>query len=171
MVIKDAATGLCLGTNSFGANTQACNGGSAQSWTQSSSPWDSFSFNLQNKNAPGKCVGTDAYSGLAGLWPCTTHPDQVWHFEAANAQGFAEVVDGYGRCLSIQSGSTAQGAQLQASACTGSPDQFWDRPAGLYLENFKSGLVTGVLGASTSNGAAIVQWAKNTSNDQQWYQS
>jgi hypothetical protein len=170
MVIKDVATGLCLGANSFGANTQSCNGSSAQNWEESGWPQASASFNLQNKNAPGKCIGTDANSGLAGLWPCTTHPDQVWHFETANAQGFAEVVDGYGNCLSIQSGSTALGAQLQASPCTGSQDQFWLR-SGLFLQNFKSGFVAGVFGASTANGAPIVQWSRDTSNDQQWLES
>lgn len=171
MVIKDVATGLCLGAGSTWAYTQTCNGSSSQNWAQSSSPWNSYSFNVQNKNAPGKCVGTDAYSGLAGLWPCSTHPDQVWHWEVSNPQGYAELVDGYGRCLSIQSGSSGQGAQVQASPCTGSADQYWARTSGLYLQNYQSHLVMGVLGASIANGAPIVQWGMNSSNDQQWYQS
>jgi hypothetical protein len=171
MAIKDAATGLCLGAGSTWAYTQSCNGSSSQNWAQSTSPWDTGSFNLQNKNAPGKCVGTDAYSGIASLWPCTTHPDQVWHWEISNPQGYAELVDGYGNCLSVQSGSTGQGAQILSSPCTGSADQYWARTSGLYLENFKSHLVMGVLGASTATGAPIVQWSMNTSTDQHWYLS
>jgi hypothetical protein len=171
MEITDVATGLCLDATVLSwSSTSPCDGSPWQGWTQSATAWDTTTFNLQNGNARGKCIGTDANTGLAGLWPCTTHPDQVWHFEDTNAQGFAELADGYGNCLGTQSKSAAQGAQLQAGPCTGSPDQYWVR-SGLFLQNFQSGLVAGVLGASTTNGAPIVQWSKDTSSDQQWTES
>lgn len=130
-----------------------------------------WSFNLRNRNAPGKCLGTDTYSGLAQIWPCTTNPDQTVHWAASTAQGYAELADGNGNCLGIQSGSTAQGANIQTSPCTGRPDQYWAQTGtgGLYLQNYGSGLVMGVLGASTATDTPIVQWGMNTSNDQQWY--
>lgn len=37
-----------------------------------------------------------------------------------------------------------------------------------YLENYTSGKVLGVLGASTADGAKIVQWGLNKSDDQKW---
>ena len=37
-----------------------------------------------------------------------------------------------------------------------------------YLENYTSGKVLGVLGASTDDGAKIVQWGGNKSDDQRW---
>jgi hypothetical protein len=130
-----------------------------------------WSFNLRNRNATGKCLGTDTYSGLAQIWPCTTNPDQTVHWAASTAQGYAELVDGNGNCLGIQSRSTAQGGDIQTRPCTGSPDQYWTQTGtgGLYLQNYGSSLVMGVLGASTATDTPIVQWGMNTSNDQQWY--
>ena len=37
-----------------------------------------------------------------------------------------------------------------------------------YLRNYTSGKMLGVLGASLDDGARIVQWGKNTSDDQMW---
>ena len=75
----------------------------------------------------------------------------------------------------------AMGIRYQSSI-TGAPACLWWPsygptetfsllPAGdgwVYLDNYTSGKVLGVLGASTDDGAKIVQWGKNASDDQKW---
>ena len=56
-------------------------------------------------------------------------------------------------------------------SCAGTPDEGWTAvslPSGRYQISNGLGLCLGVLGGSTAQGAAVVQWGCNGSPDQQW---
>jgi hypothetical protein len=128
------------------------------------STWDQ----IYNWNS-NKCVGID--SGLAGIWNCTNNPDQTWHWgdDYLGVYAYRQLVNGNGKCLGVQGGSTAAGARVVAWTCNGNPDQYW-----LYnsfyntVTNNNSGMILGVSGGSTANSAAVVQWYNNGHPDQSW---
>lgn len=136
-------------------------------------------FRIHNSNARGKCIGI-APSTWAGDYYCTTNPDQTWHWGAANKAGFRELINGQGKCLGVNGGSTTPGALLRAWPCNGHGDQFWHSeftstsPA--YILNYQSTehgngdiVVIGVKYGSTANGAALIQWPAEVGHtDQMW---
>ena len=147
-----------------------------------------------------RCIGIDA-TGWAGLWNCTGNPDQEWdlfnpvvatrtvHFDiddttATNWTWYQlqnSNANPNQHCLGVDSGYTSVGARIRSWSCgslSSNPDQWWawsgpDSAGNYYLINYKSGLVVGVLGASTSNGAELVQWTFTTTPNrvpnQQWF--
>lgn len=142
-------------------------------------PGDPGEFRIHNYNARGKCIGIA--NGLAGDWDCTTNRDQTWRWGDANAEGYHELVNGDGKCLAVNGGSTDAGARILGYECVKSSDQYWEfwtNPWGWYeLVNYKgwflggsgSGWIVGVAGASTANGAALVLWPSLNHPDQMWY--
>jgi serine/threonine-protein kinase len=167
---QDFQTALCLDGSNGNAYTLACNGGGYQYWYHASVPFQILD------NLAQKCVGI--FGGLAGSYTCTTNPDQTWHWgqALANSGGFAQLVNGNGACLGVVNKSTSYGADINATACGSDPSQYWqpltspDSSTGYYyLENYNSGLVLGIGGGSTANGASLVQWTKLTHPDQYWY--
>jgi hypothetical protein len=135
-------------------------------------------FRIHNYNARGKCIGIA--NGLAGDWDCTSNPDQTWHWGEANKEGWRELVNGEGKCLAVNGGSTDAGARILGYACVKSSDQyweFWSTPpwdGWSTLMNYKgwiwgsSGWAVGVAGGSTANGAALVLWSSEGHADQIW---
>ncbi len=136
-------------------------------------------FTLVNYNS-GDCLGIlgGADDAPAVQWPCDGSANQTWTFgrEYGNSLYF-QLVNGDGQCLGVLGGSTAEGASVYGWSCLGPdhPDQYWEKvrstsdPDYRYLVNLNSGLVVGVLGNSTAEGASVVQWAnQNTENNQLW---
>ena len=124
---------------------------------------------IYNLNS-GRCLGIA--NGLAGIWNCTTHPDQTWHWGAyfPYQYNYRQLINGNGQCLGVQGGSTAQGARVVAWTCNGHEDQYWfyNSTPDYTVSNYSSGMVLGVYGGSTANGAAVVQWGGNGNGDQGW---
>jgi hypothetical protein len=67
------------------------------------------------------------------------------------------------------------GANIKAWSCDGTASQYWrtlNSPASAsgyyYLQNYNSHDVIGVGGASTANGASLVQWPQVGHPDQYW---
>jgi hypothetical protein len=167
---QDFQTGLCLDSSNGRAYTQSCNGGNFQHWERSSI----VTFQIYD-NYTAKCIGIDFYSGLAGSWSCTTNPDQTWHWGLTNPAGYTQLVNGNGACLGVDSGSLNEGANIKAWSCDGTASQYWrilNSPASAsgyyYLQNYNSHYVIGVGGASTANGASLVQWPQVSHPDQYW---
>jgi len=146
------------------------------------------SFRLHNVNAVGKCIGIDG-SGLAGDWTCTTNADQTWHWgtdpilpntnwdQLINGQS----VNGQPVCLGVQGGSDAMGARIVAWPClgTGHPDQYWNLGqsnfGGFNILNYQAlfdpntpASLIGVAGGSTANGAPIILWSNDGTQNQFW---
>lgn len=66
-------------------------------------------------------------------------------------------------CLGVANASKTHNANVMSWACNSSKDQFWnavlDAPTGCYVfYNYNSGLVMGVAGGSTADGAPVIQW-------------
>ena len=108
-----------------------------------------------------------------------TGRNQQWYVLPTDS-GYAELVNrNSGQCLSVVNNSTSAGAGLVQYPCYGAPNQQWY--LGVYQGNSNikgqtkvmtsrsSGLVADVVGASTSDGAAIDQWTNNGGWNQQWY--
>ncbi|MGI5214471.1 PQQ-dependent sugar dehydrogenase [Plantactinospora sp. CA-290183] len=70
-----------------------------------------------------------------------------------------------GKCLEIDGGSTADGAQAQISTCTATPRQTWT-VTGQTLRN--SGKCLDISGAGTANGTKIQLWTCNATAAQNW---
>jgi Ricin-type beta-trefoil lectin domain-like len=138
----------------------------------------SAGFRIHNSNARGKCIGIPP-STWAGDYYCTTNPDQTWHWGAANSAGFRQLINGQGKCLGVNGGSTVEGALLRAWRCNGHADQFWSTETVPnhhvdWILNYQSSYVNpdifviAVLNGSTANGAAVIQWPANEHADQMW---
>ena len=138
-------------------------------------------FNIHNANAPGKCIGIDT-NGLAGDWNCTANRDQVWTWAEALYPGWQQLVNLNGQCLGVQGGSEAVGARIVAWSClgTGHPDQYWQRGRAAYggneLNNYQAysdpntpAQLAGVAGGSTANGAPVILWYEDDTQNQFWY--
>jgi hypothetical protein len=80
-----------------------------------------------------------------------------------------EQLNGSGTSLTVSNNNTSGLSRLQYGwgAGTGGTDVFY--PTAYYrLLNVNSGLALDVNGASTANGAGIIQWPQNGGNNQQW---
>jgi len=124
---------------------------------------------------PNRCIGIDS-SGLAGLWNCTSNPDQDWQWVIFPiAPGWRPLENGLGQCLGVQGGSDAMGARVVGWPClgTGHPDQYWNLgthpPAlGNTLLNYKAfydpntpASLIGIAGGST--------WSDDGVENQLWF--
>src|ERR1700761_36798 len=112
------------------------------------------------------CLGiTGGASDAAAIqWACTESADQTWHWGSQyGTSGYDQLINNNNQCLSIAGSSTAEGADVVTAACNlHRLDQYWSTIyyGGGYswFVNYNSGQVIGVLGGSTAQGAAIVQW-------------
>lgn len=77
-----------------------------------------------------------------------------------------------GKCLQVSGASTADGAAVVQSTCTGAPHQLWKRTPviGGYVTftNVRSGKCLEVAGASGDNGAALDQSTCAAGANHQW---
>jgi hypothetical protein len=146
-------------------------------------------FNIVNPNS-GRCIGIDT-SGYAGIWNCTSNPDQTWHWQnfiSARGLTWAELENGNNMCLDLFGGKTSAGTRIIAVQCYGAASQDWTMPVGSgttvsYIYNLAAAdandptgfvigsngvAIVGVSGGSTANGAALVLWGPVNHPDQFW---
>lgn len=77
-----------------------------------------------------------------------------------------------GKCLNVDSGSFADGAQVMQWGCQGGNDELWTlRP---YQDAYQvvvkhSGKCLNVSGASTADGGQVIQWPCVGANNELWY--
>ncbi len=129
--------------------------------------------NIFNEKS-GRCIGIGS-NLYAGDWTCTNNNDQLWYL--TNCAGlYCNLENENNQCLGVAGGSTQEGARIQGYRCDGTSNQLWNynnycvsgpHSFQQFLENF-DGYVIGVQGASTANGAPLIQYAPNTSTDQCW---
>jgi hypothetical protein len=114
-------------------------------------------------NGPGgKCVdvagdNTGGNGAAVQLWDCqgTAATDQQWTW---NGQTLRTL----GRCLDVQSGSTANGAKLQLWDCNGSGAQNWVQE-GNRMRNPQSNRCIDSPSGATANGTRLQIWDCNGS--------
>lgn len=136
--------------------------------------------------ASGRCVGIS--NGLAGIWDCTGNADQMWHWEDPRWTEYSitwfNIVNGRGECLAVAGADPAPGAQVVGfNNCAGtrSADQLWatfhvlgsiDQLTNLNgyrrMQQGQRGGFLGVAGGATNNGARVVQWYQDYSENQKW---
>ncbi|MGW1563039.1 RICIN domain-containing protein [Streptomyces sp. NPDC002144] len=127
-------------------------------------PW-SGSVRLLNPNS-ARCLGIA--NGNAGIWDCTSRPDQEW---SANSQAgnLFLIKNGNGQCLNVSGG---QGAQVVASLCNLTGNMFWsyhtNADGNRVIKNSGTGMILGVYGGRTANGSKVIQWADTDGADQDW---
>jgi hypothetical protein len=172
-----ASTVLGLATPAVGVTALGMNAKLAQAGVQA---LPTGTFSLYNYNSD-QCLGITggADDAAAIQWDCNKSPDQTWHI-GQNSGGnsvYHQIINGDGECLGVYATSTTEGAPVVGWQCLGSthPDQYWawveshTNPGYYYLVNLNSSMVVGVLGNSTTEGTAIVQWPdQNTPNNQIW---
>ncbi|HTX27834.1 MAG TPA: RICIN domain-containing protein [Streptosporangiaceae bacterium] len=182
LTIAAAALGVAAATM-LGLATALPAGAATTVSTRASLSADSdnaFGGEFVNFNS-GDCLGIlgGADDAPAVQWPCDGSANQGWTFgsEYGDDSGYYQLVNGDGQCLGVLGGSTGEGAPVYGWTCLGPthPDQYWRKvqsgivPGYHYLENLNSGLVVGVSGNSTAEGASVVQWAdQDTANNQLW---
>jgi Ricin-type beta-trefoil lectin domain-like len=139
-------------------------------------------FNLYNPNSD-RCIGINT-SGYAGIWNCTSNPDQTWHWQNFISYGglnWAELANGNNMCLGVSAGSTSQGARIRDWQCTGVANEYWTLSnttslayiynlAGVQANGTGGVSIIGVGGGATTNGASLVLWAPLNHPDQAWYE-
>ncbi|MGW2643119.1 RICIN domain-containing protein [Streptomyces sp. NPDC001348] len=127
-------------------------------------PWVG-SVRLLNPNS-GRCLGIA--NGNAGIWDCTTRPDQEWSTGSPTGTYFL-LVNGNNQCLSSTGG---QGTQVVASLCNLAGNMFWsyatDAHGHRVIKNMQTQLILGVYGGRTANGSKVIQWADTNGADQDW---
>jgi hypothetical protein len=131
----------------------------------------------------GKCIGISGAppDGQAGDWNCTTNPDQTWSWGdpfPGTFGAYRQLVNGRGQCLGVAGGSDQQGAMIVGWTCLGTDhfDQYWEsvpnlpegQPSLINFDNGGTGVLIGVQGASSANGANLVLWTDTGHPDQQW---
>jgi hypothetical protein len=113
--------------------------------------------------ADGARVIQWAWTGATNQqWTLAPNPDGSYRLRAVNS----------GKVLDSPGGS-AQGAALDQAADTGSDSQWWKlvpaATSGYYrLVNVRNGWCADVSGASTADGASVIQWPPGTGANQEW---
>jgi hypothetical protein len=134
--------------------------------------------------ATGYCLGTQGGHNNTDVvvWTCNNSKNQTWT-EQHTAQIPQPIKNGNGDCLGVAGGSTSEGAHVVAWTCqSGALNQLWTTGTGnecninndhyWTIQNYETGLVLGVSGASTKEGADVVMWSLQKSpscNNQYWY--
>ncbi|MDW8803955.1 lectin [Streptomyces scabiei] len=80
--------------------------------------------------------------------------------------GTGPIVGVAGKCLDVRDGSSADGAAVQISSCTGSARQQWAVASGSTVKAL--GKCLDVSGGSTADGARVVLWSCNGGVNQNW---
>lgn len=129
-----------------------------------------FTAELVARNSQ-KCVSVDGASTQNGAamvqWDCGDAPNQQWKFVATSAGYYTLRAVNSEKCMAVSSASTQNGAAVvQWGDCQGAgsygTNQEWrlvQKDSGYFsVEARHSGKCLSVSGASTQNGATLVQW-------------
>lgn len=131
-------------------------------------------FRLQNKNS-GRCLGVNgastAQNALLSQFTCDSGAGQYWIYDHPDS-GFPRIRNLNSQmCIDIPGGNLNPGVQLQQFPCHTGPNQRFS--FSLYgwwfgIVSQRSGLCLNVSGASTANGAPVVQSACGPADSQLW---
>lgn len=141
------------------------------------------SFLLKNYSN-GYCldIADEAVDGPVVQWACNGKPSQYWHV-GSSLDGYYQIVNGNGTCLSLNGGNTAAGTEVVGLKCLGTTrtDQYWFAQAEFLhgsiwytaLDNYagiKKALdnVVTPIGGSSAEGANLVITPYVPANDQFW---
>lgn len=139
-------------------------------------------FHIHDRQNQNKCLGIRPSDAFGVIWDCLNHSDQIWRIGPSNPSDsrFGELINNDGLCLGVSAGALDKGAQIRAGRCDATHrDQFWatgiNQPGctlntgqWVYLINFNSRWIIGVLGGNMNNGTALVQWSQDCHADQLW---
>jgi Ricin-type beta-trefoil lectin domain-like len=130
-----------------------------------------------------KCLDVDNGSTADGAnvkqWSCAHVKQQSWNIvwvgDDANQEALYEVRPEHsGKCLDVDNGSTADGANVKQWTCSNVPQQRWKLVwvGGGYFELHAqhSGKCLDVAGGSTADGANVQQWTCANVPQQRWKQ-
>jgi hypothetical protein len=73
-----------------------------------------------------------------------------------------------GKCMDAASGSTADGAQIQWTSCTGGPSQRFTLNAAQNLVNMQADKCVDTTDNQTANGTPLQLWTCNGQDNQKW---
>ncbi|MFI2105045.1 RICIN domain-containing protein [Isoptericola sp. NPDC019693] len=114
----------------------------------------------------GKCLdvvaGSKDNSALLQQWGCSGDPWQQFELEPVNATTYQLRNVNSDRCLDVPSGTATVGTRIQQWSCKpAQTNQQWtltpSRDGSYLVTNVANGLCLSIQGASTDNGAALVQ--------------
>lgn len=138
---------------------------------------------ISNGDMSNRCIGIA--NGLAGAWRCTDTPDQKWKITdeclpySPGQPAFCRIHNQLGQYLAVNGGSLSTGARILGYPYTDSLDQYWGLTyinGGVFFRfiNARSYLLgspntaVGIDGGRLDNGAAVIQWFPDGSNNQEW---
>lgn len=96
-----------------------------------------------------KCLDRDVASGRVQIWDCVGNGNQTW---TLNPDG---TISTAGACLEAPAGQTANYTLVDVAACTGAPNQLWNRSANQALRNTASGRCLDLPYGDTTNGRQL----------------
>jgi hypothetical protein len=132
----------------------------------------------------GMCMGLSGghNDSQAVVWKCNGASNQSWSDTFPWAKPQPIYNGNHGQCLGVSGGSTRQGADVMGWRCQpGVANQQWEFGTGPLCQhdysnnnyfpiyNRETGMVVGVSGASTKEGAHLVMWhLQSGCNNQYW---
>jgi GH25 family lysozyme M1 (1,4-beta-N-acetylmuramidase) len=153
--------------NGAQAETQACTGSSAQSWTYA----QDGTLRINNKCLT---IPTAAQGAAVELGPCTSTSGQQWHLAYPRAMNpalgprwTALVNLRSGMCLADPHFSETAGAQMVLWPCNGYRNESWTLPAGPVTSQIP-GMCLDDSGDQTANGTKIDIFGCNGTAGQVW---
>ncbi|SEI14672.1 MULTISPECIES: RICIN domain-containing protein [unclassified Leifsonia] len=175
------------------SGASSSNGALAVSYTDDNSPdqqWtltaSGSAYVLTNTNS-GKVLDDPGSSTSNGTqlqqWSAGGTANQLWAITSAGAGYYTLTNQASGLVLDLQNGGLGDGTPVQQWAGgSGNPNQQWQliavprtvQPTSpavgqrYRIESVVSGKPVAVDGASTSDGAAVIQWADDAATDQVW---
>lgn len=113
-----------------------CDRSKNQTWIANPRQPGSGFYEFQNSKDRRMCMGVDGGSTASGaklmLFACDGSRNQTWFFREAGGDRVVTIRNGTSsdgnRCIGVDNGSTANGAQLMQFTCDGKPNQSWLLP-------------------------------------------
>jgi poly(beta-D-mannuronate) lyase len=111
--------------------------------------------------------------GAAVLAACSPAPDELEETSQSStwSGGYIMRAVNSGKCVDVEAGSTADGANVRQWDCDGRASEKWqlhDLGGEVYEVKSAAGKCLDVYGASTADGANVIQWTCKQSTNQKW---
>jgi putative hemolysin len=132
-------------------------------------------WNYQNAEHSYCLSSGGIHDTVAKVYGCNGGSNQTWHYGALHG-AYAQIINGDGQCLGVQSQSTSAGAYAVVWSCDGHDDQYWlpeNNSPGFTVDflNQHSQMVIQIACDCIREGAFVDQEPYNNSGDpnQLWY--
>jgi len=169
-VVRWPASNLCLDATNTQLAARTCNGSAAQNWTlRQAGDWSQLVSAVN-----GECLDVDNAGKAPGTamlrWGCHGNANQRFGLRALDG-GHAIVTSYSGQCL--QAAGTASGSAVTIQTC-GATSALQRVQLGVAMwpsapqRSASSGQCMDVYGASTTAGAAVIQWPCHGGANQDW---